>query len=517
MSALAAPAWEERAAAYAAGSAVEHFAWWCETYCVQSVDEFAGQPLILEPWQTDFFGEALAVDDHERPVWGIVGLLVPRKNGKTTMLAAYALYHLLGDTGKPRVRLAAASKEQAGELFTSLVDFIRANPHVERLVRIREFHKEVVRADNKPGFIKTVACSGGRLHGGNDSLVICDELAQWHTQSARAAWTALTTGGGARPKAQIFTITTAGDAATRDSSILGRLVDGNEANGQVEEPDAALTISRNPVTRTLVYNYSTPVDDLAKPEDALNDADRVKLANPSSWVTAAFIATQAARTDISRGELLQYYANVWADTEDAFCTRSRWRHLGDGDPLADGRTVCLGADGSRTYDTTAIGWASFAPDGRCDVGAWVLSARRDAPHHELSPGGEIDFDLVEHELEACTRRWRVVDAAYDPRYLDRSAQVLRRRIGARIVPVEPTSRHYDDAIAALDRGIIDGIVRTDGDAVLAEHVAACRKVVRNGRVKLYKKDDAKPIDAVPAIALAYWRAVVRQTRRSVLY
>jgi len=53
--------------------------------------------------------------------------------------------------------------------------------------------------------------------------------------------------------------------------------------------------------------------------------------------------------------------------------------------------------------------------------------------------------------------------------------------------------------------------------VLAEHVASCRKVVRNGRVKIYKKDDSKPIDAVPAIALAYWRAVVRQTRRSVLY
>ena len=51
--------WEE----YASGSRIDHFAWWCETYLVQSIDQFAGLPLRLEDWQLEFMGEALATND----------------------------------------------------------------------------------------------------------------------------------------------------------------------------------------------------------------------------------------------------------------------------------------------------------------------------------------------------------------------------------------------------------------------------------------------------------------------
>ncbi len=51
--------WEE----YAIGSRVEHFAWWCETYLEQSIDQFAGLPLTLEPFQLEIMGEALATND----------------------------------------------------------------------------------------------------------------------------------------------------------------------------------------------------------------------------------------------------------------------------------------------------------------------------------------------------------------------------------------------------------------------------------------------------------------------
>ena len=41
----AAEAWTS----YAAASAIDHFVWWCEEHCEQSIDQFAGLPLILEP------------------------------------------------------------------------------------------------------------------------------------------------------------------------------------------------------------------------------------------------------------------------------------------------------------------------------------------------------------------------------------------------------------------------------------------------------------------------------------
>ena len=80
---------------------------------------------MLEPWQLDFFEEALAVDSQIRPYWSSVALVVSRKNGKTAMLAALAVYRLLEDEGQPEILLAAASDKQAGRLFDAVLSYLR--------------------------------------------------------------------------------------------------------------------------------------------------------------------------------------------------------------------------------------------------------------------------------------------------------------------------------------------------------------------------------------------------------
>jgi hypothetical protein len=71
-------------AAYAAGSDVEHFSEACLVLLEQSVDDWAGEPLGLEPWQLAHVGEALSYGPDGAPYWASVVLVVPRKNGKTT-------------------------------------------------------------------------------------------------------------------------------------------------------------------------------------------------------------------------------------------------------------------------------------------------------------------------------------------------------------------------------------------------------------------------------------------------
>ena len=95
---------------YGAFTRADDFAWWCEQHLVQSVDRFAGQPLILESWQLRFLTEALALDQDQLPYWQLVVLVVSRKNGKTALLSAYSLYHLLEDEGSPEILLAASSE-----------------------------------------------------------------------------------------------------------------------------------------------------------------------------------------------------------------------------------------------------------------------------------------------------------------------------------------------------------------------------------------------------------------------
>jgi len=82
--------------------------------------------------------------------------------------------------------------------------------------------------------------------------VICDELAWWTTPNPKRAYAALTSGGGARSAPQVYTITTAGEAAQRHDSILGRILDAALESDDVER-EAALTICRMREARTLVW------------------------------------------------------------------------------------------------------------------------------------------------------------------------------------------------------------------------------------------------------------------------
>ncbi len=175
---------------------------------------------------------------------------------------------------------------------------------------------------------------------------------------------------------------------------------------------------------------------------------------------------------------------------------------------AEGTRVCLGMDGSRNYDTTVVAWAGRNGE-HIDVDARVFSVRKDAPHHELHEGGKIDFDAVEDFAVDRFDVYEVAEAAYDPRYLVRSAELLDRRLPeSRIIEVEPQSKHMRDALLAFYTLVIDGTVRHRGDPVLLAHIAACQGQEDERGWRVYKLKQSRPIDAVIAMALAVWRAQV---------
>lgn len=494
----------ERVARYAPATREPIFSEWCARELVQSIDQFAGEPLALEGWQREFLGEALAAEDDETPTWRSVVLCLPRKNGKTMVLAAYALFRLLEDDDSPEILLAASSDKQAGRLFDAVCAFVRRNPDLAERVVLREYIGEIARADGG-GKILRMSSDPQRLHGYNPSLVVCDELAQWTTPGLRKAYAALTTGGGARTRSQTFTITTAGEAHERDDSILGRLIDRNEKDGVVEKPHAGLTISRNENARTLVYSYAAPTTDPS-------DTPSMKLANPASWITAEYLARQAANPELSRAEVLQLHGCVWAAGEDAFIAADRWRELADeGVGEAEG-SVFLGFDGSRSYDTTVAAWAWRLEDGRIAVKTHVWSVRSEAPHHDLVRSREIDFDAFEEWVDReLFSRFDVAEAAYDPRYLIRSMQMLERRVGeARIAAVEPQSSLMRDAIATFHQLVVDGQIVHDGDPVLAAHVAAAKAKQDERGWIVRKREQRRPIDALIASILAVWRCSIAE-------
>jgi phage terminase large subunit-like protein len=248
--------------------------------------------------------------------------------------------------------------------------------------------------------------------------------------------------------------------------------------------------------------------------ERFEDMVAVKAANPFSKITVESLAEKRADPTMTDSHWMRFTCNVPAQTDtELFIDLDEWAALGDGAELELDAYVCLGADGSRTWDTTVIAHASALSD-RIDVDCRVFSVRKDVAHHVLHPGGKVDFGDVEEYLISLFDRFSPLETAYDPRYLERSMEIVDVRLpSSAVIAVEPHSKHARDAYQALFEAVADGRLRHRGDPVIAAHLANCT-VERDDRTReirrLRKIDPRKPIDAVPALALAVWRATLAQ-------
>jgi len=478
----------ERWEAYADATRAEHFAAWAFEHCVQSVDRWAGEPLELEPWQVEMMAEALAELGEDEAYWLTVALVIPKKNGKTSLLAAYALYHLLEDEGAPEILLAAATDKQAGRLFSAAARFVKGDPWLSASTVIREHEGEIARADGFGSLFRFSADSGA-ASGFNPSLVVADELKDWTTPRRRRAWGDIATAGLARDYVHAFVISTAGEPEERVGGILGQLIDRNELAGEVERV-GALTISRHHAARSLVYNYDARTLDVG-------NLDAIKAANPASWVTRERLAELAASPTLTAGQFLQLHGCVWATSESGYLELETWRSLEvAGAELRDGDEVVVGFRGADSCALVAC--------RRVDGVLFLLEV------WEPSGGRRVELEDVDDALRAALERFNVgaVYASATPAWVtlvDGWRHLVGRRevVDVDVATPSPrtaqiTQRFRADALA--------GRVRHDGDRRLARHVVAAR--IQRARNLPYLAESSRsgsPIAGAHAALLA-WEA-----------
>lgn len=473
---------------------VDGFAQFTRDECIQSIDTFDGIPLELAAWEYDLFDDAMRCDEQGIPYWSSVAIVLPRKNGKTTMLAAYALYALMRREGSPEILLCASSDKQAGRLFDAVVSFVVRNPRLHDLVVIREWIGEISRVD-RGGKILRMSSSPERLHGYNPSLVVADEVAQWTTPNLRRAWAALTTAGGARQLTQTFTISVAGAAHEREEGILGRLIDQNERMGDVEQRHPALRVSRNHEARTLVYNFQAPTIER-------DDIDAIKLANPADWITPAYLQRQSRNPELTDSDFLQFHGCVWSAAEDIWVAPNHWDDIErEGDPIMRGERVTLGFDGSRFMDTTAL-VACRLDDGMVSViDAW------ERPEGKAGRGWEVPVADVNAALDDAMNAYRVVRMYADPPYWQTEIQAWAHAYGDRIVIPWATNRmtQMSAAVERFRTDAIAGAFAHDGGSLLRRHVlsAHMRKVRVGYWIEKASAHSPDKIDAAVAAVLAY--------------
>lgn len=172
--------------------------------------ELAGKPFMLATWQTaivaNLFGwkRIILGEKVNNRRYRTVFVYVPRKNGKTAMVAGILLCVLFGD-GEPgaEVYCAAADRDQATLLFDQARGMVLNNPALDKLVRIYSASKAIVCGSSS---FKAISSEANTKHGYNSHCVAIDEL---HAHKDAELVEVLTTSTGARRQPIVIYLTTA--------------------------------------------------------------------------------------------------------------------------------------------------------------------------------------------------------------------------------------------------------------------------------------------------------------------
>jgi len=331
--------------------------------CIEFAEEIL--EIHLLPWQRWLLLHALELLEDGTYRFRTVVLLVARQNGKSTLMLVLALWRMYAD-GAPLVIGTAQNLDIAEELWTQAYELAESIPELAELIDgvDKTNGKKALRLTTGERY-KVAAASrrGGR--GLSGDLVILDELREHQSWDA---WAAVTKTTMARPFAQVWAASNAGDAA----SIVLRFLRA-AAHKLLGDPDG---INADPLTGALPI--SADEDDELIDEDSLGifewsappgcsiwDRDGWAMANPSMGhtITERAIAS-AAKTDpewVFRTEVLcQWFAGT---TDGPFPPGSWQQGVDDESKIAKKSRLVACVDVSWDRSIAHIAFAGFRKDG----------------------------------------------------------------------------------------------------------------------------------------------------------
>jgi phage terminase large subunit-like protein len=482
-----------------------HFAAFCAHYVRQTKGRWGGRPLILEPWQREFWWEALELDPSTGlRVYQELGLGIPRKNGKSTMASGAGHYFLVADgENEPEVYVGAAARNQAGIVLGQMRSMALRSPRLLDHLIVRRYNLE---CPKNGGIARSLSSDGALQHGLNPSCNIIDEL-QAHKDDT--LWTALTTGTGARDQPITLWISSAGP---NDEGILaGLLASMRDGPGELEDR-GSLLIYRDRANGVLIFWYGAP-------RDADIEDPAVWLAcNPASWLSdGVYLRKEFARLR-ARGALLEwrmFHLNQFPGREEHWLADApgAWEGCVDASvPLNVALPVGVGVFKTTHSDAASIAVAQrqgermvlrvqmFEPEaatGRVSLeamrthlrelrGSHPLAQARDEKTKRALPGPAIAYD-----------RWSFAE----------SAEELEQE-GLNMVDFPQYASTMGPASGKAYELITTRRLIHDGDARLAEHVANTQAVITDRGMKIVperagaKRRNHGAVAMVMAIAMA---------------
>lgn len=477
--------------------------------------QWAGLNFELQPWQRDgiiipLFG-ALNPDGTRQ--YRTCFIELPRKNGKTTLAAAIALYLLSADGEMgAEVYSAANDKDQASLVFNEAASMARQAPALIRRSRIIDSTKRIIYHPTN-SFYRAISSENYTKYGFNAHGIIYDEL---HAAPDRDLWDTLITSTGSRRQPLTVVITTAG--YDRNSICW-------------EQHDYALKVLKgiieDPTFLPIIY---------AAPEDADWQDEEVWYAcNPALGIFRNLeemrgLAAKAKEMPALEMTFRRLYLNQWTSSAE------RWMQIDLWDACAGkineknlkGKPCYAGLDLSATTDLTALSLV-FPDNGRYDVLVrfWIpKDTMRKKEHADKVPysvwakkgfvtpteGNVIDYKYITHELKALRGKFDIKEVAFDRWGATKLVQDLQDE-GFTIVPFGQGFASMSPPTKELMNLVLGKKIRHGGNPVLRWNVD--NLVVNQDPAGNLKPDKAKSTSRIDGV-VATIMGLDRATRHAVV-
>lgn len=394
-------------------------------------------------------------------------LMIPRKNGKSPLAAAIALYMTFFDGERgAETYCGALSEEQAWEVFRPAKAMLEGMPELCKRFGIVVNAKSLVQPSTRSR-MKPVIGSG--RDGAMTHLFIGDEAHQWKDSSLYDAQSTSMVG---RSQPLKLIISTAGD------TIEGPC---HSKQGEVEQMLDG-TVQND---RLFGAIYS------ADPEVDWTGREALLSANPNLGVSVSeeFLLeaqAEAVRNSAKQGTFRCKHLNHWVTAASAWMNMEFFRRCADATlNLEDFKDdVCvLASDLASKIDLAATvtlfrrdidGKPHYYAFTRC----YLPEERINDPacqHYQkwkldgylvATDGNSMDYAVLEADAVTDINTFKVRELAYDARYADQYAQRVNSATGVTIVVIPPSPAQLSPAMKELEAAVHDERFHYDGHPVL---------------------------------------------------
>lgn len=500
--------------------------------------KWAGVPFTTLPWQEQAIGDIFGtMRENGYRQYNTAYLEIPKKNGKSEMGAAIALYMFAADEEhSAEVYGCAADRQQASIIFDVAVDMVDQSKALKKRVKLILSQKRMVYMPTS-SFYQVLSAEAYSKHGLNVSACIFDEL---HAQPNRQLYDVMTEGSGdARMQPLFLFLTTAGDDPDRQSI-------GWEVHSMAE---AVLTgAKKDPTFYAMIFGLDTENKRVwtgrqhEKLKENWKSEKLWKKVNPSLNHT---IDIEKVRDQFKRSEgsfpreknFRWLRLNEWVSVK-----LNKWLPLDVWDRNSErfdisrlyGRRCFGGLDLSSKIDLTAF-VLLFPPDDinkKWIVLPWFWIPEEAIKERSLNdkvdyidwnnqgfihstPGNVIDYDFIEKTIMDLSYKFRIEEIGFDPWNATQTAIHLGEQ-GLTMVEVRQGARSMSPAMKEIEQLCIGRKLMHGGHPVLRWNVGnVAVKADENDNIRPVKDRKRERIDGLVAMINAMNRAIVEEDRASV--